>query len=1119
MQSPTLIVPDGVLRDADIQRCTGLAAMEAGRRLEQQGRVTRLLVNEGADRIEGEVQGGPRKPYAQNVVLRADTQGALTIVGLCTCTRRLNCEHIAAVLLAARKRFRLEAPPPLSPAEVPLSSSVAAWLHDLEVAERSSTEDYPRTIRKRLIYLLSATPEQNAPVRLAINLLAVTLLKDDRFSQNSIKHYRPSNATQGGEPAQFLRPSDHWIMRRLNDSSGRCALQPDSDVDVLQRIIATGRARWGSISGPVVTEGPERPGRIVWRVNEDGSQSPGLVLDDGAEPLILPSPWYVEPATGVMGPVALDVPARMARKLLTAPPIPVEQAMRVRLELARRLPDVAVPAPEELAPPERVDGPPRPYLRLVRAMMPSPQTYTYGSRPAGDQPTPLARLAFDYGPVRVAPSQHRPVLTQNGRLYRVTRDMTAEGAVAQRLSQLGFRSLSYRYFNIGTAQHNDLMLAEDLAPDGWIGFLTRTAPKLRAEGWQIDVANDFPLQLVEPDGDVTAELDESSGIDWLELSVGVCFEGQRVDLVPGLVKMIAALAGNDVMAEIASRKDEESFVAPLPDGRILVLPFGRVRPLMTALAELFVGGGIDPAAGHVRFTRLDAADLAAFEQATPNLVWRGGEALRAIGAQLREAGGAIPRASLPDGFEATLRPYQQQGVDWLQFLRGAGLGGVLADDMGLGKTVQTLAHLAIEKAAGRLDRPSLIVCPTSLVPNWRMEAERFAPGLKVLALHGAARKDHFDKIAAHDVVLTTYPLLTRDHPVLTAQEWHLLVLDEAQMIKNPAAEATRLVCTLQARQRLCLSGTPLQNHLGELWSLFDFLAPGFLGSSKSFRTRYRTPIEKHGNEDRQTLLNRRVRPFLLRRTKEEVALDLPEKTEIAEPVELGDAQRAIYEGIRLAMHERVRKAIAQHGLARSGIVILDALLKLRQACCDPRLLKLKAAQQAKAGSAKLDRLMELVPQLLEEGRRILLFSQFTSMLALIEQRLAAEKQSYLLLTGDTVDRTTPVRRFQRGEVPLFLVSLKAGGVGLNLTAADTVIHYDPWWNPAAEDQATDRAHRIGQTKPVFVHRLITLGTIEEKMTVLKERKRALVAGILDAERGATLALTEADIETLFAPAG
>jgi SNF2 family DNA or RNA helicase len=270
--------------------------------------------------------------------------------------------------------------------------------------------------------------------------------------------------------------------------------------------------------------------------------------------------------------------------------------------------------------------------------------------------------------------------------------------------------------------------------------------------------------------------------------------------------------------------------------------------------------------------------------------------------------------------------------------------------------------------------------------------------------------------------------------VLTAQEWHAVVLDEAQTIKNPNAETTRQALRLRARQRLCLSGTPLQNHLGELWSLFDFLAPGFLGSAKAFRSRYRTPIEKHGDAERQAMLHRRVRPFLLRRTKEEVAQELPPKTEIAEPVELGAGQRAVYEGIRLAMHAKVRAAIAERGLARSGIIILDALLKLRQACCDPRLLKLRAAQRAAAGSAKLERLMDLLGVLLAEGRRVLVFSQFTSMLALIEQHLRESGIGHALLTGDTVDRRTPVRRFQAGEVPVFLVSLKAGGVGLNLTA-------------------------------------------------------------------------------------
>ena len=514
-------------------------------------------------------------------------------------------------------------------------------------------------------------------------------------------------------------------------------------------------------------------------------------------------------------------------------------------------------------------------------------------------------------------------------------------------------------------------------------------------------------------------------------------DGQQVDLVPVLLDLIAAGVEPEEFAE-------GPVLLPLPDGRLLSLPREQILPILQSLMELFEGGALDPEAGRIGFTRMDAADLAGIE-AGSGIAWQGGEALRALGAQLRAAEGSIPPAALPADFMGTLRPYQAQGVAWLQFLRGAGLGGVLADDMGLGKTVQTLAHLAIEQAAGRLDRPALIVCPTSLVPNWLREAARFAPGLRVLPLHGPARKARFGEIAAHDLVLTTYPLLTRDQEALTAQDWHVVVLDEAQTIKNPNAETTRQALQLRARQRLCLSGTPLQNHLGELWSLFDFLAPGFLGSARSFRSRYRTPIEKHGDAERQAALHRRVRPFLLRRTKEEVATELPPKTEITEPVEMEAPQRAVYEAIRLSMHARVKQAVAEKGLARSGIIILDALLKLRQACCDPRLLAMKSAQ--KAGSAKLERLLDLLGILLDEGRRVLIFSQFTSMLALIEAALRKAGTPYVLLTGDTRDREAPVRRFQAGEVPVFLISLKAGGVGLNLTAADTVVHYDPVVEP------------------------------------------------------------------------
>jgi SNF2 family DNA or RNA helicase len=695
------------------------------------------------------------------------------------------------------------------------------------------------------------------------------------------------------------------------------------------------------------------------------------------------------------------------------------------------------------------------------------------------------------------------------------RDRAGEQQVIDALNLIGFGRVAQMapvYYQ--HAHTDDFVLKEAAGEATWLAFVVQILPELRAEGWEVEIDDGFPVRVVTADSDFTAELDDSSGIDWLELHLGVTINGERVDLVPALLRLIT----DTEQSVHLEGEDDQPFLLTLPDGRLLSIPLGRIRPTLRALMELYAGGGLNVDGERIGFSRLDAANLAELEERA-GLEMKGGETFRALGKQLREAGGSIPTAVIPKSFQGSLRDYQARGVDWLQFLRGADLGGILADDMGLGKTVQTLAHLLIEQEAGRLTRPALIVCPTSLIPNWSMEAERFAPTLRVLALHGPTRKERFRDIKNHDLVLTTYPLLARDHEVLVDREWHAVILDEAQTIKNPNAETTRQALRLKAGQRVCLSGTPLQNHLGELWSLFDFLAPGFLGSQRGFRARFRTPIEKHGDAARQEMLNKRVRPFMLRRTKQEVATELPPKTEIFDVVEMEQAQRAIYDGIRLAMHSRVRAAIADKGLSRSGIIILDALLKMRQACCDPRLLKLKAVEKAKAGSAKLDRLAEMLPIMISEGRRILLFSQFTEMLGLIEQRLWDEKIEYVMLTGDTKDRKTPVKTFQSGKVPVFLISLKAGGVGLNLTAADTVIHYDPWWNPAAEDQATDRAHRIGQQKNVFVHRLVTLGTIEEKMEQLKQKKRALIAAVMEAEHGGALKLTMDDIEALFAPAG
>ncbi len=439
--------------------------------------------------------------------------------------------------------------------------------------------------------------------------------------------------------------------------------------------------------------------------------------------------------------------------------------------------------------------------------------------------------------------------------------------------------------------------------------------------------------------------------------------------------------------------------------------------------------------------------------------------------------------------------------------------------MGLGKTLQTLAHILTEKEAGRLTQPALIVAPVSLLGNWQREAARFCPSLTTHIHHGLTRHGAAQDLHGFDIVFTPYSLLHRDRELWLTIDWHLLVLDEAQNIKNANTHAAQTVGDIPAAHRLCLSGTPMENHLGELWSLFHFLMPGFLGSQKRFAELFRNPIERQGNSEKMDQLRKRITPFMLRRTKDVVASELPPKVETLMPVPLQGQQADLYETIRLGMEKTVRDALSAQGLAKSQITILDALLKLRQVCCDPRLLKMGAASQGKP-SAKLEQLLDMLPEMVAEGRKILLFSQFTQMLSLIEQELPRLGIPWVKLTGQSKNRDTLIDQFTSGQVPLFLISLKAGGVGLNLPQADTVIHYDPWWNPAVENQATDRAHRIGQTQSVWVLKLVAQGTIEERILALQERKAQLAQDMYaGAVQRKEPLFGESDLNELFKPLG
>jgi superfamily II DNA or RNA helicase len=1115
MHQTTVTEDPAAPSEAAILRAVGVPALQNGRRYLAAGAVTAFRLAPDGLQAEARVKGTQRRPYRTEVRLvdQAPPRERL-IVGTCTCPVGMNCKHVAAVLLAWRRevpRRGTDHPAAAStPTPVPaIPPEVDAWLRSVARAEADESEDYPPGVRKRLIYVLGLHDRT-----LRLRLAAIELRRDGTTGESTTQSLA-ALTRRGATPPRFVRPSDQAILQRLPSSDLIADLGEDDQEAMLRQILATGRARWETPDGPVLTEGESLPGTLAWRLREDGTQVPAVEVPGGLACIGGSVPWYVDPAQARLGPVRMELSPRLLRAILAAPPLPRQAAQVVREELGRRLPGRSVPPPLEVAPPRRVDAKPQPVLVLHQARLPyDPRLPAWEPRHAAA--VPAAGLSFRYAEVEISPTLEGNTLVQAGEMLEIARDPTAERGAATRLADAGLRAVS---LNRPPRPHSQLLLMHAPSLDrveDWAAFLLEELPRLRQSGWDVRIEDDFPIRLLQPDGDLIADLEpgdppddnalsQGSGIDWFELQLGVMVEGIRVDLVKPLQRLLAGGTLPDARAK--------TLLVPIEGGRRVALPLDRLRPVMGVLLELFAGGSLDQADDRLRLPRLAAAELVELEERS-GLDWRGGEAVRALGRQLRDRGG-IPVVPLPEGFAATLRPYQARGVDWLQFLREAGLSGVLADDMGLGKTVQALAHLAIEQAAGRLAPPALVVCPTSLVGNWQSEAAHFAPRLRVLALHGPERARHFAAIDGHDVVITTYPLLFRDQEVLTARDWSLVLLDEAQSIKNPAATTSKLARRLRAGQRLCLSGTPMENHLGELWSLFDFLMPGFLGSAKDFQRRFRTPIEKAGDAPTRTMLARRIAPFLLRRTKREVAAELPDKTEITEPVEMETAQRSVYEGIRMTMHARVRAAIAERGLARSGIIILDALLKLRQACCDPRLLKLKAVQAARARSAKLERLMQMLPELLEDGRQVLVFSQFTSMLALIGEALDAAGIGYVLLTGDTRDRATPIRRFQSGEVKLFLISLKAGGVGLNLTAADTVIHYDPWWNPAVEDQATDRAHRIGQQRAVFVHRLVTLGTIEEKMQELKSRKQALVAGILDAGRETALAMTEADIEEIF----
>ena len=724
----------------------------------------------------------------------------------------------------------------------------------------------------------------------------------------------------------------------------------------------------------------------------------------------------------------------------------------------------------------------------------------------------VADLTFEYGNLSVHSDDPRDGLFDGESRTLIERDRHAEAHATAALYRLNFHDAS-PYATSRRGHHYHEVASR---------HLPAAVRELTARGWRVEAEG----KLYRTAGDFTIRV--SSGVDWFELHGDASFDDQTAPL-PTLLR--------------ALQKGQNSVV--LDDGSIGILP----QEWLDKYARL--AGLGEEQDDHVRFKPTQTALLDALLAAMPQVD---------VDAQftkardrLRDFNGITP-ADPPDSFRGTLRDYQREGLGWLHFLRGFGFGGCLADDMGLGKTVQVLALLedrrrakrgvegprgrgveeegndgvneiesaddgASASSSGPLNPsaprplPSLAVVPRSLLHNWEQEAARFTPDLRVLVHSGNEREKDPAAFADHDLVLTTYGTLRRDAAFLKDARFDYAILDEAQAIKNASTATAKAARLLDADHRLAMTGTPVENHLGELWSIFEFLNPGMLGRDDAFKKLASSTGDSDADAEAHRVLSRALGPYILRRTKKQVAPELPEKSEQTLYCDLVGKQKKHYEQLRDHYRKSLLGKVDQQGLNKSKIQVLEALLRLRQAACHPGLIDEK---RIKEPSAKLDMLAEQLTEVLDEGHKALVFSQFTSLLSIVRQRLDKDGTIYEYLDGKTRDRAARCERFQSDpDVKLFLISLKAGGVGLNLTAADYVFLLDPWWNPAVEQQAIDRTHRIGQTRQVFAYRIIARDTVEEKVLELQESKRNLADAILKADSSLIRDITREDLELLL----
>ena len=1058
----------------DIKRNTSTIYFERGFRYFKDGSVNKLnfkRISPNTMIFKSSVFGSGASTYRQDIFISKIKNGTVHINGECTCPVGFNCKHIVASLLQYLADEDNQ--------ETASQRKSTQWLQDFSRTTQTKKEEKHEEF---LIYRLFEDGHYKVQ---DVKFFKTKRLKNGKLGKGT----RLQNVIQEPHRYRYLNADDNAIIQVLNSLttnqwSDDLTLEGELGAIALKKMVDTKRCYYRDSEQILTYHDEIINAEFFWEnIDLKKSKITSNLPKYGTFIPTIPA-MYIDDTSNTIHKIKSKYDAKTIMLLLDAPIVDKEDINKFMNQAFELIPDIDIPLPKEFNYKE-IEVSPTPLLALE------------SGKDNEGRIIHFMRLSFLYEEKQLPlfPQKSFFRYQKEDISYKVIRDTDKEDKAIQTIQSYGFE----------LNKSNDEALFFSVAvPDmqtaleRWRIFLKDGVDSLKENAWVVEIDEAFNFQF-EHGQDFVIESQKSETNGWFNLSYEVTIADTTISLLPLMVSLL------DEYDSVESLPKKLNLA--LEDGRFLHIDAEEIKPILTTIFELY--NHIDK--DKISLQAHDAHLVGGFED--NNIQWKGSDELAELSKKLKSFDG-IKKAKASKKLSATLREYQQTGLNWINFLHEYQFGGILADDMGLGKTLQTLSFLQRQKELGLLTQPVLIIMPTSLIGNWKSEIKKFTESLSVLSLYGSDRAKLFEKIEAFDIILTTYQLALRDKEKFDKLLFDYIILDEAQKIKNPKAKMTLAIKSFSAKHRLALSGTPMENHLGELWSIFDFLMPGFLGNLAFFKKKYQNPIEKENDFLIQEKLKRKIAPFMLRRTKDAVLEELPQKVEIIQNVTFGKKQALLYENVRLTMEKKVRDAIADKGLSRSHITMLDALLKLRQICCDPSLLAIQEASQL-GESAKLETLFELLEELLAEGRKILIFSQFTSMLKIIQERIEQKGFNYALLTGSTRKREEVIEKFKKSDCPLFLISLKAGGVGLNLVEADTVIHYDPWWNPAVENQASDRAHRIGQTKTVFVYKLIVENSIEEKILQLQEKKKNLQEGMYDTSKDKAEKLDAEDLLNLL----